>query len=268
MDKRFTIIDAHAHIYPAKIAAKAVAAIGDFYGLRMECRGTSDDLVASGSAIGVSKYIVHSAATSPAQVRAINDNIIRECRARPGVFHGFGTLHPDLGDIEGEIDYMLANGLLGIKLHPDFQKFAVDDPKAGRMYAAASGRMPILFHAGDRRFGYSNPSRIAAVADRFPDLAIIAAHFGGYSEWEDAERLLYRRGIYFDTSSSLFALDPARAAEMIRAAGVEKFLFGSDFPMWGHEGEFARFMRLPLSDGERAAILAGNALRLFPSLAD
>ena len=268
MDRHFKIIDAHAHIYPAKIAAKAVAAIGDFYGLNMEGLGTTDDLLARGAAIGVSRYIVHSAATSPAQVRAINDNIIRECRAHPGIFHGFGTLHPGLDDIEGEIDYMLANGLLGIKLHPDFQKFAIDDPSAGRMYAAASGRMPILFHAGDKRFGYSNPSRIAAVADRFPGLTIIAAHFGGYSEWEDAERILYRRDMYFDTSSALFALDPARAAEMIRAAGVEKFLFGSDFPMWDHATEFERFMRLPLSDSERAAILSDNAIRLFPSLAD
>ena len=72
------IYDAHAHIYPAKIADKAVAAIGSFYGIPMAGgTGTADDLIASGSQIGVSKYLVHSTATNPQQVRAINDYTIK-----------------------------------------------------------------------------------------------------------------------------------------------------------------------------------------------
>jgi predicted TIM-barrel fold metal-dependent hydrolase len=260
------IVDVHAHVYPAKIATKAVVAIGRFYDLPMAQPGTSKNLIASGSAIGVTRYLIHSAATTPEQVRAINDSIVRECRARPDLFSGFGTLHPDMADPGTEVAYILSQGLLGVKLHPDFQRFAIDDPKADPLYAACEGRLPILFHAGDRRYAFTNPARIAAVADRFPRLTIIAAHFGGYSEWEDARRFLHPRAMYFDTSSSLFAFEPQHAADMIRAAGVEKFLFGSDFPMWDHAGEFERFLRIPLADDEREAILWKNAVRLFPGL--
>lgn len=229
----------------------------------MRGTGTADALVASGSKIGVTRYIVHSAATSPLQVRAINANIIRECAARPGLFIGFGTLHPDMKDFDSELDFMVANGLRGIKLHPDFQRFSINDPKLDPMYRAVADRLPILFHAGDKRYLFSNPAKIAEISRRYPRLRIVAAHFGGYTEWKDAARELYALPIMFDTSSSLFALDPQEATEMIRKAGVEKFMFGSDFPMWDHEGEMERFMRLGLTEGEREAILHLNAERFL-----
>ena len=259
----FSIIDAHAHIYPAKIAAKAVDAIGSFYNLAMNGVGTSDDLVASGARAGITHFLVHSAATVPEQVRPINDSIAGECAKRPGAFCGFGTLHPALEDLDGEIDHMIGLGLRGIKLHPDFQKFSVDAPELDRLYDAAAGRLPILFHAGDRRYAYSNPHRIAKVAERHPDLKIVAAHFGGYSEWKEASRTLYGLPVMFDTSSSLFELAPEEAAGMIRSAGVEKFMFGSDYPMWNHLGELKRFLALPLTEEERKAILHDNAARFL-----
>ena len=259
----YPIIDAHAHVYPAKIAAKAVRAIGSFYNLAMAGTGTVDDLIATGAKADITHFIIHSAATVPEQVRPINDSIARECRKRACSLIGFGTLHPDLPDLNGEIDYMVSLGLKGIKLHPDFQEFTVDDPKLDRLYEAAEGRLPILFHAGDRRFSYSNPHRIANVARRHPALQIIAAHFGGFSEWEEASETLYGLPISFDTSSSLFRLSPEKAVDMIRTAGVEKFMFGSDYPMWDHTGELKRFLALPLTETERKAILHDNAARLL-----
>lgn len=258
------IYDAHAHIYPGKIAEKAVAAIGSFYDIPMAGgTGTVEDLIASGSQIGVSKYLVHSTATNPLQVRAINNYIIGECNAHPDIFVGFGTLHPDMDDFDSEIDFMIASGLKGVKLHPDFQRFAVDDNAIDRLYNATEGRLPILFHAGDKRYQYSNPSRIARVAKRWKGLTIIAAHFGGYSEWEEASsELLDLDNLLFDTSSSLPFIEPERAADMIHKAGAEKFMFGTDYPMWSHKSELERFMRIPLTDSEREIILSGNMARL------
>ena len=53
------IIDFHAHLYPEKIAAKASKAIGDFYNTSMSYKGTAEELISSGSKIGVTKYLVH-----------------------------------------------------------------------------------------------------------------------------------------------------------------------------------------------------------------
>ena len=44
------IIDCHCHIYPEKIAAKAVESIGNFYYISMDMDGTYSNLVAAGNA--------------------------------------------------------------------------------------------------------------------------------------------------------------------------------------------------------------------------
>ena len=141
------IIDAHAHIYPEKIAAKATDTIGIFYDIKMDMpAGTADKLVEVGERAGISRYVVHSVATTAHQVRSINEFIKRECEAHPE-FIGFITLHQDLSDEEiiFEVDFALANGFKGIKLPPDFQKFNIDDESAERFYRAADIKADVVF---------------------------------------------------------------------------------------------------------------------------
>ena len=56
------IIDIHAHIFPEKIAEKAVDSIGRYYGVKMRRGGTVEDLLESGRRIN-GRYVVHSSAT-------------------------------------------------------------------------------------------------------------------------------------------------------------------------------------------------------------
>jgi hypothetical protein len=127
--KDFEIYDAHSHIFPAKIARKATTVIGDFYKLPMYSEGSSEKLLKSGMEIGVKKYLVCSTATVPQQTESINSFIKAECDAHPEFF-GFGTLHPDMDNIEAEVDRIISFGLHGIKIHPDFQKFDIDASEA------------------------------------------------------------------------------------------------------------------------------------------
>lgn len=261
----YEIIDAHAHIYPMKIAEKAADAIGAFYKIDMSnSAGTSELLLKEGKAAGISRYIVHSTATTTHQVRSINDYIYGEVKSHPE-FIGFMTLHPDMDEssIRDEIDYCVARGFKGIKLHPDFQKFAINEERAEKIYRQASNRLPILFHTGDIRYHYSNPSLLAEMARKYPELTVIGAHFGGYSEWDKVDCYKGLKNIYFDTSSSLPFISKERAAELIKKFGAEWFFFGTDFPMWNPAEELRRFMSLPLSEKDRKAILAQNVKRLL-----
>lgn len=253
----YRIIDAHAHIFPAKIAAKAVASIGDFYDLPMHDDGTSESLLESGAKIGTQRYLVCSTATTPAQVCHINDFIYEECRKHPE-FIGFATMHPDFEDMDAEFERIFERGYYGIKLHPDFQKFNIDDEKAMEIYRRAEGKLTVLFHTGDDRYEFSKPHRLAEVCDRFPDLKCIAAHFGGYRDWAEAYEVYHSRNIYMDTSSSLFSLDRATACRFFEHFGIDHFFWGTDFPMWTHEQEFARIQTLGLSESELQAVFADN----------
>lgn len=237
------IFDTHAHIYPAKISNKASDTIGKFYGLPMKAEGaTAEDLLSSGKKIGVEKYVVHSTATKKQQVKSINDFIISEIKIHPE-FVGFATLHEDMteGEIESEVERVIAAGLKGIKLHPDFQRFNIDSKNAMKMYECVSERLPVLFHVGDMRYDFSSASKLHKVANLFPRLKCVAAHFGGYSRWDEANLLKNDDNVFFDTSSTLFRFPSDRAASLLISLGYERFMFGVDFPMWTHREELERF---------------------------
>lgn len=259
------IYDMHTHIFPQKIAEKAVSSIGSFYGLSMSRGGFSEDLIESGAAIGVEKFLVCSTATTPLQVTAINSFVAGEVKKHLE-FIGFGTMHPGFENIGDEIDRIVDIGLVGIKLHPDFQKFAIDDREAYPIYEAAEGRLPILFHTGDKRYSYSNPERVLKILKDFPNLTCICAHLGGYSEWDKVASLkgyLGNPNIYFDTSSSIRFIDPKTSVDIIRAHGVEHVFWGTDYPMEQHTVERDNLMGLELTDKEKKMIFRDNAVKFI-----
>ncbi|NTU88526.1 MAG: amidohydrolase family protein [Actinobacteria bacterium] len=225
-------------------------------------KGEADILLENGSKIGVEKYLVCSVATSVKQIPSITDFIADECAKHPE-FIGLGAYHQDVVDPAPLLDRVDELGLKGVKLHPDIQRFNIDDPSMMPLYREAASRgQLILFHIGDNRYDFSSFDRLARVIDKVPDLRCIAAHLGGYQEWDHAHRLQGAH-VYYDTSSSLRFINPETAAELIHRLGSDKMLFGVDFPMWNHAKELERFMKIGLSQEENAAILYDNFARLF-----
>ncbi len=265
------IYDMHTHIFPAKIAEKAVSAIGKFYDITMAEAGTSSELLASGSRAGITKYLVCSTATTGAQVESINNFIAGEC-ATHSEFIGFGSMHPDyskIGNIADEVDRIISLGLKGIKLHPDFQHFNVDDPEAFPIYEAAEGKLPLLVHIGDNRYDYSRPYRLLNIVRQFPKLKVISAHLGGYRCWEEAQALtgyLGHPNIYIDTCSAIQFMTQAEAKKIILAHGIDRVFWGTDFPMWNHADELERFLGFGFDDEINQKILWQNAENFINSI--
>lgn len=258
----YKIMDAHVHIYPDQIAEKAVNAIGEYYGVPMNGSGTIADLLEKGTKAGISRYLIHSTATKPEQVKPINDFIYMSV-SRYQCFRGFGTLHPDMENIEEEVKRMIGMGIKGVKMHPEFQGFFLDEEKMNPLYKAIEGKLPLLVHMGDKNKNSSSPSRLARVLNRFPRLKVIAAHLGGYCMWEEAMEFLVGKNLYMDTSSCLMFLDSSTAEKIIRSHGIEKIVFGSDYPLWSIEEELDRFLRLNLTETERKKILWDNINKLL-----
>ncbi len=257
------IIDAHAHIFPDKVAQRAVEGIGGFYDLKMNYDGKLSTLLSQGEKAGITHYIVQSVATTAKQVESINNFIADNVSKNPDKLIGFAAIHPDYENIEAEIERAISLGLKGVKIHPDFQKFCIDDEKAMKIYECIEGRLPLLVHTGDYRYEWSQPQRMANVMDKFPNLTVIGAHFGGWSVWEEAVEVYAGRKLYVDTSSSLYSLTPEKAAELIEKFGEDYVLFGTDYPMWGAEYELEKFAKIPLTDEQREKILYKNAQKML-----
>lgn len=261
----YKIIDGHSHIYPEKIAQKATNSISTFYGIAMaEQTGSSDLLLKEEKEAGVERVLICSVATTKHQVRAINSFIYEETQKHPE-YIGFMTLHPSMTkeEIVEEINWCKQRNFKGIKLHPDFQQFAIDSDMAQPIYEAAQGVFPILFHTGDKRYNFSHPLQLVNVATKYPKLICIAAHFGGFSEWEKIKVYKGLENVYFDTSSSLSFMTPQDATKLIKFFGAEWFIFGVDFPMWNPTKELELFMKLELTENERKMILSENISRLL-----
>ena len=99
IDNKYYVIDAHAHIYPDKIAALAVHHTDDFYHENSCCKGTVEDLLTAKEMSKIDKFVVQSVATTPRQVKSINVFIANSVKANPNKFIGLGTVHPESLDV-------------------------------------------------------------------------------------------------------------------------------------------------------------------------
>lgn len=259
------IIDIHCHIFPDIIAEKAVSSIGKFYNLDLNCDGKTKSLLLAAQDAGITRSYVFSTATAISQVDSINIFLSEQISRYPQL-SAFGTLHPEQSAIEinETIGKMLELGLSGIKLHPDFQQIAADDAFVVEVCRQAKCLMPVLLHAGDPRYDFSHPAKISRLAAMQPECKIIAAHFGGWSQWQEAaEELTGMQNVYVDTSSSFPFLNQNEILSLIEKFGTEKILFGSDFPMWNPIDELAMLSTLPISDEELFRIVWFNSTHLF-----
>ncbi|MBE6935264.1 MAG: amidohydrolase [Ruminococcaceae bacterium] len=264
MKNGYTIIDSHCHIYPEKIAARAVAGTDHFYDIVSKCLGTTADLAVRGAGAGIDHFIVQSVATTPHQVRSINNFIADEVAKSGGRFTGLGTLHPESEDIAGDVEHLLSLGLRGVKLHPDIQRFKLDDYRCLKIYELCEGRLPILAHTGDYRYDFSNPNRLMPILRIYQNLTVIGAHMGGWSIQDEASRKLCDfPNLYVDCSSSFYNLEPALAREIMLRYGPDRVLFATDYPMWEPTEELEYFFSLGFSEEENRKMLSENAIRLF-----
>lgn len=263
MIREHRVIDSHCHIYPPKIAAKAVAGTDRFYDSHSVLDGSSETLLRSGGAAGVDHFVVCSVATTPHQVGSINRFIAAEVAASGGRFTGLGTLHAESDDIERDVEEILALGLRGVKLHPDIQAFKLDDYRCLKMFELCEGRLPVLIHTGDARYDYSNPNRLIPILETYTDLTVIGAHFGTYSIWNEAPLLYGIPNFYVDCSSTQGFLTPQRVKELIDGYGADRVLFGTDYPMWHASDELEQLQVLGLDEEELSLIFHKNAEKVF-----
>ncbi len=265
-----SLIDFHTHIFPDKIAPAAVASLAEAGGTRPEGgTGTLDDLEGVALREGISLCVNLPVATRPDQAASIN-RFAREVNRREGRVISFGAIHPDAAEPERELAELAEAGFRGIKLHPDYQGHYADDPAVIRVVKEAKRLgLHTVFHGGvDIAF----PNDVHAVPERISRLLsalgegegkVIVAHIGGYRLWDDVERVLVGRDVFFDLSYGIDHLPPEQLLRIVTRHGADKILFGSDYP-WRDPADIDRVLsKLPLSDEQFSLIRSGNAERLL-----
>lgn len=259
------IFDVHTHAFPEKIAEAAIGQLSyKSGGLSPSHNGTFEGLSSFMKEQGVDGFAIQNIATNPRQMKKVND-FAASCKGEK-VFP-FGSVHPDAPDALEELCRIKELGLRGIKLHPDYQGFFVDEERMRPIYKRASElSLVILFHAG-YDFGFPAPYHCMpeslARALKYIDTPVIAAHWGGVTVGAEVIRCLCGLPLYFDTSFGYGTKPRSEAMEIIERHGTEKMLFGSDSPWHTPEGELRLLSTLSLSESELADITYNNAKKLL-----
>ena len=265
-------IDIHTHAFHPKIAHKAVDHLNSFYSITCSGDGTIANLLEREQEAGLEKCVVLCAATAPAQVIPANNYAISLQREHPEQVIAFGTVHPAYENWEKELARLKAAGIRGIKLHPDFQSFWLDDPRLLPIFEAAQKDFVFEIHIGDKTTPDKNPScpyKLASILRQFPGIRVIAAHFGGYSMWSHALEVFAGNkfeNLWFDTSSTTPFASPELAHKLLNAFPRERILFGTDWPLYDPVEELQRLQSLGgLSDSEMEVIMSNASALLAPN---
>ena len=262
------IIDFHTHAFNDKIAEKAIARLQAVAKMPVYSDGrinAVDEVIKSGE---IDKAVLLPVATKPTQQKIINDWAAEVKENYPDIIP-FGSVHPDAEDVFEELERVKSLGLHGVKFHPDYQDFFIDEERLFPIYEkCAELSLPVIFHAGwdplSPDLVHAVPKASATVHKKVPEMTMILAHLGGYRLWDEVEEYLVGLdNVYLDTAVIAGAIEPAQFERICRNHGTDKILFATDFPWHKASMERELIESTSLSDEDKKKILGENAEKLL-----
>lgn len=275
-------VDFHTHTFPDKIAAAALTKMQSDSHTRAFTAGTVDALKRSMQKADIQHSVVLPVATNPAKVTSIND-LSLQLTERDGLIY-FGCIHPDMDDADCELKRIASAGLKGIKIHPVYQNTDINDIRFLRILDRCGELgLTVVMHAGDD-IGFPgvvrcSPQMTLNAVKQVGDLNLVAAHMGGWRNWDTVADLFTQTKIYVDTAFSLGTLTPLEKdyysreeqqlltdeefCRLVHLIGSKRVLFGTDSPWTDQTVSKEQILILPLSDAEKTDILGKNARKLL-----
>lgn len=260
-------IDFHVHAFSEKIAERTIAALAATCGENPETNGTLADTERRMQEWGVDGMAVLSIATKPSQHLVCN-NWAASIKA-PHIFP-FGSVHPDAPDALEELERIKALGLYGVKLHPDYQNFFVEEERMFPIYRKCGELgLPLVFHAGLDPLSpdcvHCTPQGAAKALAAAPETTMILAHLGGYQRWDEVETLLAGQfpNLWMDTALAAKAIPEEQLLRIIRKHGADRILLASDCPWDNTADTIAKLRRIGLTEEEQRKIFSENAKKLL-----
>jgi uncharacterized protein len=266
------IIDFHTHIFPDEIAGRAMTALLEEgkkkYNVNAYLDGRLSSLLGSMDKNRIEKSIVCSIATKPSQFEPIItwSKKIMNSRIFP-----FPSVHPDDTDFAGKISRIRDEGFKGIKFHPYYQDFTIDEERVFPIYEKlCKENLIVVMHTGFdlafERKRICDPAKIIRVLDSFPDLKLVTTHLGAWEDWDEVEKHIVGKKIYMEISYALDILNKEQARRIILNHPREYILFGTDSPWTDQAGTLNLLKNLELGAEIEKLILRENALKLLNSV--
>jgi uncharacterized protein len=274
-------IDFHVHLPTPEwldVSMQGYVEAAEAYFRSKVARASLDDLAREYEAMDVvAVLLAWDAETATGRPRVPNELVAQAVRDHPGTFAGFGSVDPLKGErAVAELDRIAELGLKGVKLHPSLQAFAPDEQRFWPLYDRCQELGLIaLFHTGTSGIGAGQPGGqgiridlarpilLDAPAAAFPDLQIVAAHFGYPWHLELLAMALHKTNIHIDISGWAPRYIPAEVMRDMKGRLQDQFLFGSDYPFISPKRCLEELVRLDVPAEALQKVLTGNGRRLL-----
>lgn len=258
------IIDFHTHAFPDDLAKRAMDKLqkGD---IPAYLDGRLSSLLSSMDRAQITTAVVCNIATKPKQF----ESILRWCKEIASErIVPFPSVHPEDPDFEARVDTIAEEGFKGIKLHPYYQQFVIDEKKVLPLYRRiAKNHLLLVMHTGfDIAFEQvriADPVKIINLLNEVPDLKLVATHLGAWDDWEEVDKHLIGKEVCMEISFSLEVLDSVTVKYLITRHKPDYILFGTDSPWTDQVEAVKRFHQLDLPEELKSKILFQNAQRLL-----
>jgi len=205
--------------------------------------------------------------------RAQNDAVIAAAKNSGGRFYPVASVHPlDGAAALDELDRLASLGVKVIKLHPNTQNFDVADPAVAKIVERCTERNLIILFDSYKPWDLSEMGKFVLLAATHPRARMVLAHMGLTSFREaltfaQIRKLNIATNVYFDLSAIAvtYAESPVRPELVwtMRKIGIDRFLFGSDWPVDTPAVAEAAVRHLGLSVSEQRRIFHDNAAELL-----
>lgn len=276
------IIDFHTHVVPPGIKERRAEYLGRdacfslLYSEPKAKLATAEELVASMDECGIDKSVVLNLGWVSHELCVETNDYILEAVARyPQRIIGFCVIQPLAGEEAiRELERCAENGARGIgEMRPDVQGFDLRDNALMKplIESAIEHDLVFLIHAsepvGHEYFGKGSitPDTIYPFILGFPRLKLVCAHWGGglpfYALMPEVAEAL--SNTCFDTAATPFLYRPPVFQHVADIVGIERILFGSDYPLLSPTRIIDQLALVDLEEEDRAKILGGNAQRLL-----
>lgn len=276
------VIDFHTHVFSPKINQDRPRYIDRdplfalLYSRPQAKLATAEELIASMDKTGVEiSVIINAGWTTNELCRETNDYILESIARYPKRLIGFCTVQPkSIEAAVAEIERCAKAGARGIgEMRPDIQSFDLTDEAVMTPFVAAlrKHKLILLTHASEpvghdyRGKGAITPDILYPFSTRYPDVPLVCAHWGGglpfYALMPEVKQAM--KNVYFDTAASPFLYSPQIYRRVADLVGVDKILFGTDYPLLSPTRLLDEISSTDLSEAEKKMILSENARRLL-----
>ena len=277
------IIDVHTHIFPKEIRTAREKYFPDEPAFKKLYQSPKSRLISAQEMLTlmddsqVDKSVIFGFPwKNPRLFKLHNDYISETVRRFPDRFIGLGCFDLFSDGVAEETHRCLREGGLSGIGELAFYQSGIENASLIRlepvMEICSTLDLPVLIHTNEP-IGHAYPGKtpntlaqIYQLVQTFPQNKIVLAHWGGglfFFSLLKKEIKQNLKHVYFDTAASPYLYDPRVYRLAIELVGVEKILFGSDFPLLPPARYFEEMKTAGLSKGEMNKICGANAAKLF-----